>query len=81
LVLGYLPFGLELNVVRAKITSFAHQGGPAGSCLGPRLVAKKFCIVPVTSNLAAHAWSIKCRRKKLIAQLGEKLRNETFEPN
>ena len=31
---------------------------------------------------AAHAWSIKCRRKeKLIAQFGGKLRDERFEPN
>ena len=30
----------------------------------------------------ARAWSIKCRRKdKLIAQFGEKLRDERFEPN
>ena len=53
--------------------------------LRPRLDAlqnpKNFCAVPVTSNLAAHAWSTKCRRKKKIAQLGEKSRDETFEPN
>jgi len=31
---------------------------------------------------AAYAWNIKCRRKKkLIAQLGGKLRDERFEPN
>ena len=31
---------------------------------------------------AARAWSIKCRRKeKLIAQFGEKLRDERFKPN
>jgi len=31
---------------------------------------------------AAHAWSIKCRRKeKLIAQFGGKLRDERFESN
>ena len=31
---------------------------------------------------AAHAWSIKYRRKeKLIAQFREKLRDERFEPN
>jgi len=34
-----LPFGLELNVVRAKITSFAHQGGPAGSSKRPKVLA------------------------------------------
>ena len=48
----------------------------------PRSVAKNFCIVTVTSNLAAHACSTKYRRKKkLITQLIEKLRDETFEPN
>ena len=30
---------------------------------------------------AACAWSIKCRRKKLIAQFGGKLRDERFKPN
>ena len=31
---------------------------------------------------AAHAWSIKCRRKeKLIAQFGGKLRDKRFKPN
>ena len=50
--------------------------------LRPRSVAKKFCIVTVTSNLAAHACSTKCRwKKKLITQLVEKSRDETFEPN
>ena len=44
--------------------------------------SKKFSPQNVTSNLTAHAWSTKCRRKtKLIAQLGEKSRDETFEPN
>jgi len=33
-----LPFGLELNVVRAKITSFA-QGGSAGSSKRPKVLA------------------------------------------
>jgi len=38
--------------------------------------------VSVTSNLAAHAWSTKCiRKKKLIVQLSEKSRDETFELN
>jgi hypothetical protein len=32
-------------------------------------------------NLAAYAWNIKCRRKKLIAQFGGKSRDERFEPN
>ena len=45
------------------------------------LDSKKFCAVPITSNLTTHAWSTKCRRKKLIAQLGEKSRDETFKPN
>ena len=30
----------------------------------PCLDFKKFCVVSVTSNLAAHAWCTKCRRKK-----------------
>ena len=43
---------------------------------------KKICAVPVTLNLAAHTWSTKYKRKKkLIAQLGEKSRDETFKPN
>ena len=43
---------------------------------------KNFCAVPVTSNLTAHAWSTKCRRKKkLIAQSRWKLRDKCFEPN
>ena len=46
------------------------------------LVPKKFCALNITSNLAAHAWSTKCRRKKkLITQLVEKSRDETFESN
>jgi hypothetical protein len=35
----------------------------------------------VTSNVWTHAWSIKCRRKKLITQFGRKPRNESFELN
>ena len=41
---------------------------------------QKFSSQSVTSNFAAHVWSTKCRQKK-IAQLGEKSRDETFEPN
>ena len=41
--------------------------------LRPCFVPKKISPQSVISNLAAHAWSTKCRRKtKLIAQLGEK---------
>ena len=42
---------------------------------------KIFCTVSVTSNLAAHAWSIKCRRKKTNYTVGEKSLDETFELN
>ena len=52
--------------------------------LRPGLVQKVFpesAIVAVTSNLAIRAWSIKRRRKKLIAQFGWKSRDERFEPN
>ena len=49
--------------------------------LNGALDSKKFCAVPVTSNLAAHVWSTKCRRKKkLITQFTEKSRDKTFEP-
>ena len=34
------------------------------------LVPKIFCAVPITSNLAAHAWSTKCRRKKTNYTVG-----------
>ena len=34
------------------------------------LDSKKFCAVPVTSNLAAHAWSTKYRRKKTNCTVG-----------
>ena len=60
------------------------QRGTEGVCdkLRACLESKKFCAVLVTSNLAAHAWSTKCRRKKkLITQLGEKSRDKTFKPN
>ena len=42
---------------------------------------KKFSTKNVTLNLAILVWSIKCRRKKLIAQFGWKLRDERFEHN
>jgi len=32
----------------------------------PRLIYKKVHTVPVTSNFRTHAWSIKCRWKKII---------------
>jgi hypothetical protein len=42
----------------------------------------KSATVPVTSNLAAHAWSIKYRRKKkLITQFSCKSRDKSFKPN
>ena len=37
--------------------------------------------VTIKSNLAIRAWSIKCRRKKLITQFGWKSRDERFESN
>jgi hypothetical protein len=44
--------------------------------------SQKFSPQNITSNLAAHAWSIKCRRnKKLIAQFTVKSRDESFKPN
>ena len=46
-----------------------------------RKVFPKSATVPVTSNLAIRAWSIKCKQKKLITQFGWKLRDERFEPN
>ena len=47
-----------------------------------RADSKKFYAVSVTSNLVAYVWSTKCRqKKKLIAQLSEKSRDETFESN
>ena len=43
------------------------------SLLRACLDSKKFYVVLVISNLTAHAWSTKCRRKKkLITQLAEK---------
>jgi len=49
--------------------------------LGLVLLPKNFKI-PVTSNLAAHAWSIKFRRKqKLIIQFVCKSRDESFDHN
>ena len=50
------------------------------ACLVPKSFSKNAAVV-ITSNLAIRAWSIKCRRKKLIAQFGWKLRDERFEPN
>ena len=41
----------------------------------------KSATVPTTSNFAIRVWSIKYRRKKLIAQFGWKLRDERFKPN
>ena len=42
---------------------------------------KNFSRFPITSNLAAHVWSIKYRRKqKLIAQFHYNLRDESFQP-
>jgi hypothetical protein len=44
--------------------------------------SKKVCTVLVTSNLAVHVWSTKCRRKKkLITQFSCKSRDKSFEPN
>jgi hypothetical protein len=55
------------------------------ACLVPPPTQKansKSATVPVTSNLAAHAWSTKCRRKKkLITQFSCKSRDKSFEPN
>jgi hypothetical protein len=52
------------------------------SLFSSREVNPKSATVPVTSNLAAHAWSIKCRRKKkLITQFSCKSRDKSFEPN
>jgi hypothetical protein len=53
---------------------------PESGSLRPGLVPKKISQKTTVTNLAAHAWSIKCRRKKLIAQLGGKSRDETFKP-
>ena len=49
----------------------------------PEHMFRPHLVLPKSKNFyAVHAWSTKCRRKKkLIAQLGEKLRDETFEPN
>ena len=41
----------------------------------------KNATVAITSNLAICAWSIKCRRKKLIEQFGWKSRDERFKHN
>jgi len=44
--------------------------------------SKKNSRFPVTSNLAAHTWCIKYRRKqKLITQFVCKSRNESFDPS
>jgi hypothetical protein len=52
------------------------------SLFSSQKVNLKSATVPVTSNLAAHAWSIKCRRKKkLITQFSCKSRDKSFEPN
>jgi hypothetical protein len=51
------------------------------ACLVPH-TTKKVCTVSITSNLATHAWSTKCRRKKkLITQFSCKSRDKSFEPN
>jgi len=43
---------------------------------------QKFSRFSITSNLAAHAWSIKYRRKqKLITQFTCKSRDESFDPS
>ena len=39
---------------------------------------KKFCAVLVTSNLAAHAWSTKCRRKKTNYTVGWEIARRNF---
>ena len=44
--------------------------------------SQKVLQYPSHRMFAAHAWSIKCKRKeKLIAQFGGKLRDERFKPN
>jgi hypothetical protein len=54
----------------------------AMSLFSSRKVNPKGATVSVTSNLAAHAWSTKCRRKKkLIIQFSCKSRDKSFEPN
>ena len=47
----------------------------------PGLVKKKISPKTITLNLVAHAWSIKYRRKKLIAQFGWKSRDKCFNTN
>jgi hypothetical protein len=43
---------------------------------------KKVCTLPLVSNLAAHVWSTKYRRKKkIITQFSCKSRHKSFEPN
>jgi hypothetical protein len=52
------------------------------SLFSSRKVNPKSATVSVTSNLAVHAWSTKCRRnKKLITQFSCKSRDKSFEPN
>jgi hypothetical protein len=56
--------------------------GKAKSLFSSQKVNPKSDTVPVTSNLAAHAWSTKYRRKKkLITQFNCKSRDKSFEPN
>ena len=46
------------------------------------LVSNFFYVIFVTSNLATHVWSTKCRqKKKTIVQLDEKSWDKTFKPN
>ena len=73
-----LGLGFEARLALAPPPSFSESGAPAlpDDAVTPVLPqgrirrvracldSKKFCAVPVTSNLAAHAWSTKCRRKK-----------------
>ena len=49
-----------------------------GQWLRACLVPKNFCAVPITSNLAAHAWSTKCRRKKINCTVGWEIARRNF---
>jgi hypothetical protein len=72
----YLPNNNETATV-----AFRQKFCQLNSPLVPKRNSKSVT-VPVTSNLAAHACSTKCRRKKkLITQFSCKSRDKSFEPN
>jgi hypothetical protein len=70
-----------MNIMMKLIKRTRHERATK-SLFSSKKVNPKSATVPVTSNLAAHAWSTKCRRKKkLITQFSYKSRDKSFKPN